>query len=779
MNYLKSLFFLLGICLISMQLRAQSMDSAKLKTLKADELSNEQVVQMKAKLTADQVSTADFEKQAIAAGAQPLEVKKLIDRMDNLNINNHQPKSNSLDIKSRIVSDTIEDRKIKHTIQKDSITIFGSEIFNNEKISFSPNMNMPTPRNYVLSTGDQLIIDIYGYSEANYKLRISPDGYIRIPNVGPISLNGLTIEQAKTRIIKYLEKNGFSRLQGGGTSVQITLGEIRSIKVTMIGEIVAPGTYTFPSLATVYTALYASGGPGKNGSFRDIQLIRNNRVIATIDIYDFLMKGDLSNDLVLKEQDIIKVNPYKSRVTLLGQVKHPAIFEAIDTDNIQNIINYSGGLSENAYKNSLSIVRITSREKEIIDVRANEFTLVKPVNGDYITVGKVLNRYTNRVAIIGSVFREGNYALSEGLTLSGLIKKADGFQEDAYLSKATLFRKNNDLTPAVQSIDLSKVLKGDEDIILQKEDSLFVYSKFSIREAFTVAVNGEVIKPGTFSFSENMHVKDLIYMAGGLKENAGKAVEIARRKKDVNVFEKNSIRTEIINYSLSNTNDTLILQPFDVVFIKNDPGYMTQVNVSIWGEIANPGSYAKESTNERLSSFIKRSGGLTASAYPTGATLIRTQKNDTIPGNVAIDLVKSMEHPGSDWDIILLSGDIIKIPRELQTVSITGNVYNPGQVMYKPGRRVKYYLLRAGGFDEKSLKGGVAVTAANGEVIGTKRILFFKSYPRVTPGANIFVPEKEKRERMTEAAKVGMIISITSTMATIGILLFQALNTTP
>ena len=774
MNYLKSLFILLGICFISMQLRAQSMDPAKLKSMKADELSIEQVAQMKSKLTADGISTADFEKQAIAAGAQPSEVKKLIERMDNLKVNKQQFNSNPDDSKSRIVSDSIDYKKLKHPVQKDSITIFGSEIFNNEKISFSPNMNMPTPRNYVLSTGDQLIIDIYGYSEANYKLRISPDGYIRIPNVGPISLNGLTIEQAKARIIKYLEKNGFSRLQGGGTSVQITLGEIRSIKVTMIGEIVAPGTYTFPSLATVYTALYASGGPGKNGSFRDIQLIRNNRVIATIDIYDFLMKGDLSNDLVLKEQDIIKVNPYKSRVTLLGQVKHPAIFEAIDTDNIQNIINYSGGLSENAYKNSLSIVRITSREKEIIDVRANEFTLVKPVNGDYITVGKVLNRYTNRVAIIGSVFREGNYALSEGLTLSGLIKKADGFQEDAYLSKATLFRKNNDLTPAVQSIDLSKVLKGDEDIILQKEDSLFVYSKFSIREAFTVTVNGEVIRPATFPYSENMHVKDLIYMAGGLKENAGKAVEIARRKKNVNIFEKNSIRTEIINYSLSNTNDTLTLQPFDVVLIKNDPGYMTQANVSILGEIANPGSYAKESTSERLSSLIRRSGGLTASAYPAGATLIRTQKNDTIPGNVAIDLVKSMEHPGSDWDIILLSGDIIKIPRELQTVSITGNVYNPGQVMYKPGRRVKYYLLRAGGFDEKSLKGGVAVTAANGEVMGTKRILFFKSYPRVTPGANIFVPEKEKREKMSEAAKVGMIISITSTLATIGILLFQA-----
>lgn len=774
MNYFKSLFLLLSICLISMQLKAQSIDFANLKSMKADELSNEQVAQMKAKLTVDGVSIADFEKQAIAAGAQPSEVKKLVERMDNLSGTIQQIMPNLDDRKSRIVSDSIEYKKEKQTVQKDNTTIFGSEIFNNKQISFAPNLNMPTPKNYVLSTGDQLVIDIYGYSEANYKLRISPDGYIHIPKVGPLLLNGLTIEQATTRIVKYLEKNGFSRLQDGGTSVLITLGEIRSIKVTMIGEIMAPGTYTLPSLATAYTALYISGGPIKNGSFRDIQLIRENKVIATIDIYDFLMKGDKSNDLVLKDQDIIKVNPYKTRVTLIGQVKHPAIFEAIDTDNIQNIINYSGGFTENAYKNSINIVRVTSREKEILDVRADEFALVKPANGDFLTVGKVLNRFTNRITIMGAVFREGNYALSEGLTLSGLIKKADGLQEDAYLSKATLFRKNEDLTPSIQSVDLYKVLKGAEDILLKKEDSLFVYSKFKIREAFTLSINGEVIKPGTFPFSENMHIKDLIYMAGGLKENAGKGVEVARRKKDANVFEKNSIRTEIISYALSTPNDTLILQPFDVVFVKNDPGYITQSNITIVGEVANPGSYALESNNERLSSLIKRSGGLTANAFPLGTTLFRTQEKDTIPGNVGIQLVNALENPGSRWDIKLLPGDNIKVPKEIQTVSIAGEVFSPRQVMYKEGKSLRYYLLGAGGLNEKALKKRIYVTAANGEVTGTRQIFAFRSYPHVLPGSNIFVPEKEKKEKMTDSAKVGMFISILTTVSTVGILLFQA-----
>jgi len=760
--------------LLSLQIQAQSIDPAKLKTLKADDLSNEQVAQMKAKLAADGTSTADFEKQAIASGAQPSEVKKLIDRMDNLNI--QQSKSNFDDRQTRTLSDSIVNKKKKHIIPKDSLTVFGSEIFNNEQISFAPNMNMPTPKNYILSTGDQLIIDIYGFSEATHKLRITPDGYIRIPNVGPVFLNGLTIEQAKSRITKYLEKNGFSRLQGGGTSVQITLGEIRSIKVTMIGEITAPGTYTFPSLATVYTALYASGGPDINGSFRDIQLIRDNKVIATIDVYDFLMQGDKTNDIVLKDQDIIKVNSYKTRVTLIGQIKHPAIFEAIDSDNIQNIINYSGGFTENAYRNSINIIRITSREKEILDIKADEYVVVKPSNGDYLTVGKVLNRFTNRVTVMGAVFREGQFALSVGLTLSGLIKKADGLKEDAYLPKATLFRKNKDLTPSVQSIDLHKVLKGEEDILLKKEDSLFVYSKFKIREAYTIEINGEVIKPGTFPFSENMHVKDLIYMAGGLKENAGKTVEIARRKNDVNIFEKNSITTEIIQYTFSSTNDTLRLHPFDLVLVKNDPGYMTQSKIAITGEVANPGSYALQSANERLSFIIKRSGGLTANSFIMGATLFRTQKKDTIPGNVGINLEKALQYPDSNWDIVLVPGDSIKIPKTIQTVSITGQVFNPCQSQFMPGKGVRYYISGAGGLNETALGKRIYVVYANGNIKSTRYFFGFHIYPSVSPGANIFVPQEEKKEKMTETAKVGMVISITSTVATIGILLYQALK---
>ena len=758
--------------MLTLQINAQSIDPAKLKNLKSDDLTNEQVAQMKAKLDAEGTSTADFEKQAIAAGAQPSEIKKLIARMDILN--NDQTKFSSNDRNQRNVTDSIALKKKKQIAKNDSITIFGSEIFNNEKISFAPNMNMPTPKNYILSSGDQVIIDIYGFSEVTHKLQISPDGFIRIPNVGPVFLNGLTFEQARNRITKTLEKNGFSRIQGGGTRVQITLGEIRSIKVTMIGEITAPGTYTFSSLATVYTALYASGGPGKNGSFRDIQLIRDNKVISTIDVYDFLLKGDLTNDIVLKDQDVIKINPYKTRVSILGEVKHPAIFDAIDSDNIQSIINYSGGFSDIAYRNSINIVRVTSREKEILDVRSDEYSNVKPVNGDSIKVGKVLNRFTNRVTIMGSVFRKGQFALSDGLTLSGLIKKADGLQEDAYLPNATLFRKNEDLTPSVQSVDLSKVLKGEQDFLLKKEDSLFVYSKFKIREAYTVSINGEILKPGVFPFSENMHVKDLINMAGGLKENAGKSVEIARRKNDVSVFEKNSKTTEIVHYNFSTTNDTLILHPFDIILVKNNPGYLDQKNIAIQGEIANPGSYTLQSSNERISSIIYRSGGLTANAYIMGATMFRTLKKDSIPGNVGIDLEKALKYPGSNWDIALVPGDSIKVPKAVQTVSISGQVFNPCQSQYTSGRGVKYYISGAGGMNQTALRKSIYVVYANGNIRSTRNFLGIRFYPSVLPGSNIFVPQEEKKEKMTESAKVGMFVSILTTVSTVGILLYQA-----
>jgi len=688
--------------------------------------------------------------------------------------------------------------------------IFGSELFNNPGISFEPNQNMPTPMNYILSTGDQLIIDIYGYSESTNKLTVSPDGFIRIPNVGPVSVNGLTIDQAKSRISDHLASHGYSNIRSGSTSVNITLGNIRSIKVTLIGEVNAPGTYTLSSLSTVYTALYSSGGPGKNGSYRDIQLIRDNKVISTIDVYDFLMKGDRSDDLVLKDQDIIKINPYKIRVTLKGEIKRQLIFEAIESDYLQNLLEYAGGFSSEAYKQTISLVRNTDRERQIIDVNVNDFATFKPANGDSYTIGKILDRFTNRVSIKGAVFRQGSYSLTEGMTVADLINKADGLREDVYLPKATLFRKGEDRMSIVQSVNLQKVLNGQENVTLQKDDELAVYSKFEIKEAYSLSIRGEVISPITLPFSENMHIKDMIFLAGGLKEDAGTELEISRRIKDANVFDKNSATARVFSYTILPSNDTLVLQPFDEIFVKPLSGYKYQIHVSVQGEVAYPGTYTLQNSRERISSLVKRAGGLTGAAFQPGAILIRSgnigsynpykdqkavsafskQGNDSliairpediIAGKtnlVGIHLDKALANPNSEWDLILEAGDVLSIPKELQTVTVNGQVLFPSRVSFKRGMSVKKYVAGAGGYAENAIPKRVFVVYPNGNVKSTKTVLGIRFFPTVLAGSDIYIPERKipQKNQLSGAERTGILISALTAFSTIALLMYSVLK---
>jgi len=789
---------------LSTGLFAQSFD----KNMKADDLTDEQVAKIKAKLDADGISVEEFEAQAKASGAIPAEVTKIGFRLSQIGDVTVKPTEKTDEKKPETTEKYSTEKKAIKKPEKKS-NIFGAELFNNPSISFEPNQNMPTPKNYILSTGDQLIIDIYGYSEGTFKLNVTPEGNIRIPNVGPISVNGLTIEQAKIRISDYLANHGFSNIKSGNTSINITLGNVRSIKVMIIGEVNAPGTYTLSSLSTVYAALYSSGGPGKNGSYRDIELIRNSKVISTIDVYDFLMKGDRSGDQNLKDQDIIKVNPYKNRVWLAGEVKRPLIFEAIDSDNLSNMIAYAGGFTSEAYKMTINVIRNTDREKQIIDVDMANYGTFKPANGDSCTIGKLLPRYTNRVSVTGFVFRPGAYSLSEGMTVADLITKADGLTEDAYLTKATIFRKGKDLTPGIQSINLHKVLNGTENIFLQKEDSLVVFSKQLIKEVYTISIRGEVIKPGTYNYSENMHVTDVIYMAGGLKENAGTELEISRRIKDANVFDKNSFTAQVFSYNIMPINDTLVLQPFDEVFVKPLPGYKLQVHVTISGEVAFPGDYTLQNSNERISTLVKRAGGLTGAAFQQGATLDRkgkpstevtykeqlaistlskvskdtlssTQKKELITEKsnlVGIQLDLALAHPNSEWDLILEEGDLLNIPKELQTVSINGQVLFPSRIPFKKGKSLRDYVYSAGGFSENANRSRAYVIYPNNNIKSTKSFLGFKSYPSIVAGSDIYIPENAKKKtQLSSSERTAILISAFSSVATIAILLYSVLK---
>jgi protein involved in polysaccharide export with SLBB domain len=796
------------ILLLTTSLFGQGID----RNMKADDLTNEQVAQIKVRLAADGMSIAEFESQAIASGASPTEVAKLSARLSQtMSVGsapaNQTTNSSASTPRSVISGSAIVSRGDQPTVNSN---IFGSELFNNPSISFEPNQNMPTPKNYILSTGDQLIIDIYGYSEGTYKLTVSPDGFIRIPNVGPISLNGLSIDQAKGRISDHLASHGYSNIRTGSTSVNITLGNIRSIKVTLIGEVSAPGTYTLSSLSTVYTALYSSGGPGKNGSYRDIQLIRDNKVISTIDVYDFLMKGDKSDDLVLKDQDIIKINPYKIRVSLKGEVKRQLIFEAVESDNLQNLLEYAGGFTSDAFKQTISIVRNTERERQIIDVSINDYSISKPANGDCYTIGKILDRYTNRVSIKGSVFRPGSYSLTEGMTLGDLINKADGLREDVYLPKATLFRKGEDLMPVVLSVNLQKVMSGQENVTLQKDDELAVYSKFEIKEAYTLSIRGEVISPVTLLFSENMHIRDMIFLAGGLKENASAELEVSRRIRDANVFDKNSATARVFSYSILSTDDTLVLQPFDEILVKPLPGYKYQIHVSVQGEVACPGTYTLQNSRERISSLVKRAGGLTGAAFQPGAILIRSgniglynpfkdqkavsafskQGNDSLDAFrlediiasktnlVGIQLDKALSNPDSEWDLILEAGDVLSIPKELQTVTVNGQVLFPSRVSYKHGMSLRKYVSGAGGYAENAIPKKIFVVYPNGNVKSTKSVLGIRFYPKVLAGSDIYIPEKKtaQKNQLSSAERTGILISALTAFSTIALLMYSVLK---
>jgi protein involved in polysaccharide export with SLBB domain len=678
---------------------------------------------------------------------------------------------------------------------------FGYDVFKNPNLTFEPDLKIPTPKNYRLAADDELLIDISGYSEATYRLKVSAEGIIRIPVAGPVMVNGLTIEQAKTAISGKLAATIYSNINTGKTSVEITLASIRSIKVTIIGEAVLPGTYTLPSLASAFNALYACGGPNMNGSFRNIQVIRNDSMIASIDVYDYLAKGSKKSDIRLMDQDVIKINPYSVRIELKGEVKKPAVYDVAAGETFGRILSYAGGFTENAYTARIQVFKNTPKERKVSTVTGQQLETVIPERGDTYIIGKILNRFTNRISINGSVYRPGEYELKDKMTLSQLISEADGIREDAFTSRATIHRLKDDLSPEIVSFDIEKLLKGEiPDISLRPEDRITIFSKFDLKEGYYVSIEGQVSSPGIYLYEEGMNVQDLILMAGGFKESASmNRIEISRRVKDADPLSKDTKTAIIYQRDIpadlrdSTRATAFSLSPFDEVSIHPAPGYSVQKNVVIEGEIIYTGKYSLEAKNERISDLVKRAGGLTPEAYLEGAVLVRTRnftrseqdnyeqglnnliKQDYQSGSdralleyqynkiiqkksdlVGIDLRKILDNPLSKFDLLLNDGDTLRIPKQLQTVRINGEVLYPALVRYDKGLNFKDYIIGAGGFGERSSKKHSFVVYANGSVKGTRSFLFFKNYPELSPGAEIYVPVKKERERL----RTGEVITI-------------------
>lgn len=640
--------------------------------------------------------------------------------------------------------------------------LYGASLFRNKALSFEPNLRIPTPPNYVLGTSDELRASITGYAAKDYNLVVSEEGTVKLEHFAPIYVNGLTVSEAKAKIRQRLGTL-YAGLNNGSLNLDLTLAKVKSIKVTVVGEVVNPGTYTISSLATLFNALYQSGGPTRIGSFRNIQLLRDNKVIHQLDLYEFLQKGLLTGDVSVKDQDVVFVPASETIVQATGEVKRPLKYELKAGESVKDLVAYSGGFTENAYTTQMTLKRKTDKELEIrnIDMAVEKDFLLR--NGDVLYASAILDRFTNRVEVIGAVFRPGEFALDENLrTVSQLIRKAEGLREDAFRGRALLKRQRENLDPEFISLDLDKVLNGGEDVTLKREDVLIVRSITELREARRVSISGEVNQPGDYDFTDNLSVSDLVFLAGGFRQGATpNRIEVARRLYN---DEYNDATVQIFDLSihedLSINDKKFVLHPFDQVVIRSMANYKPQQSVSISGEVNYPSKYMIKSRTERISDLIDRAGGLRNDAYLRGAKFYR---NGLL---VAMDLERALNNKKSAVNLFLEEGDSLIIPKEEQVVKLIGQVQNPTSVAYEPKYSFMDYIEQAGGFTDSANIKRTYVRYSNGLTDRTRSFLGMRFYPKAEKGMEVFVPVK-RREKMSRAEVVTMATAVTSMMAVI------------
>ena len=689
-------------------------------------------------------------------------------------------------------------------------TVFGREIFSNKNLSFEPDLNVPTPKGYVLSAGDELLINVWGDSELNLKLKVSPEGTILIPNLGPVSVSGLTIETAENRIRQELGRimsTLSGNTDGANTFVSVSLSQIRSIKVNIVGEVVAPGTYTLPSFATLFNALYAAGGVNEIGSLRGIKVYRNSKEVAKLDVYDYLLNGKYNTNIRLEENDMVIVSPYDQLAVVRGKVKRNRIFEMKKGETLQQLLNMAGGFTGDAYKKDVRIKRKADSRYQIATVTEDKYPTFAMMDGDSLLVDSVIPFYENRLIVTGAVWRPGEYELNGTVhTVKGLINQAAGLKGDEFTGRAQITRLNPDFTTTVIAVDIRGILNGTSpDIELKPEDILNIPSLFDLREPYTIKISGAVNYVDTvLPYRNNLTVEDAIMMAGGLKESAATVnVEVARRIKDTKTYENSNRTAEVFNFELNdnlglisvdgkNSNSVFTLEPFDEVYVRFSPGYQEQQVVKVDGEITFSGDYVLAEKNSRLSNIIAKAGGITPDAYVKGASLKRQltedemrrletllqlstnkQSRDSVAlsleniknYSVGIDLEKALANPGSTHDVVLRDGDELYIPQLQSTVKINGAVTYPNSVTYTKGMSVGNCLSQAGGYNDIARKYPIVIYM-NGKVATTKKcFIFFKRYPKVEPGCEIVVPTKTQRDRKTSLAEVLSIASSTTSMA--------------
>lgn len=770
-------------------------------------MTDEQVVQYVKTATAQGKSKQQIGKELLARGVTQEQVERLKSRYEGEGASGQGAAQASAD-KSRMRSSaTVQkadstmlgfDYVITDTItaQPARRRIFGQNVFTNRSLSFEPNENVATPQNYRLGPGDEVVIDIWGASEDQIRQTISPEGSIIVSQIGPVYLNGMTISEANNHI-----KNKFaSKYAGIGgnepeSDINLTLGQVRTIQVDVMGEAVVPGTYRLSPFSTVFHALYKAGGINDIGSMRNIDVLRGGRRIVGVDVYEYLFDGKQTGNIRLQEGDVIIIPPYDRLVSVEGNVKRPMAYEIKSDETLADLIDYAGGFSGDAYTEQVRLARQTGRENELFNIVNGDFSSYRLNDGDVVTVGSILDRYANRVQLKGAVFRPGMYALATDLrTVGDLIKNADGLLEDAYTTRAMLYREGPDLSLELIPLDIEGILSGRRaDVTLKRNDIVEIPSVKVLEDQGELAIYGQVNTPGLYPFAANTTIEDLVIQAGGLLRGASTArVDVSRRVVDPTSLMPTDEIAKVYSFALK---DGLVidgtpgftLQPYDIVEVRRSPGYQTQRRVEVQGEVAFDGGYTLANKNERVSDVIRRAGGVTKSAYLRGAHVLRQMTPEEIAVrdetlrlattmddggdsisvakfnlptsySVALELEEALAHPGSEADLVMQEGDKLVIPELVNTVKISGDVMFPNTVMFKPGKKLKYYIDQAGGYGERAKKNKAFIVYMNGSVARAKGNV------AVEPGCQIIVPSKQKSKGVNWSA----ILSMTGVLTGLG-----------
>lgn len=758
-----------------------------------------------------------YEKQIKAQGAGAL-ADEAVDKTDKImRTNNEKQKQRLRDTRStgRDMSKDEPGLETEETEMTDEMTsisstpmqpvealykgnrVFGRDIFNNTELTFEPAMNIATPQNYVVGPGDNVKVDIFGASQKSNVYTVSPDGDITIEGYGPINISGLTMSQANARLRSTLGSRYSS------SSIKVSLGQTRTITVNVMGEVKTPGTFTLSAFASVFHALYMAGGINEIGTLRNIKVYRGGRLVTVVDVYDYILNGKLKGNVRLADNDVIVVGPYDSMVNISGKVKRPMYYEMKKNESVGTLLKYAGGYESDAYTKSIRIIRNNGAKRSVFNINEFDMSSFKVADGDEVSVDSILDRYENMVEVKGAVFRPGMYQLGGDMTtVRGLLTQCDGVTEEAFTARGVMHRMNADRTLKVISVDVEGIMNGTTpDMALQNEDILFIPTKSESQTERTITIHGEVQYPGIYRYADNETLEDFVLQAGGLKETASTVkVDVARRIYDSKATTTDSLIAHTYSFALKDGfvvdgEQGFVLQPFDEVYVRRSPGYRTQQNVTVQGEVNFPGAYTLSKRDTRLSDIIKAAGGPNNTAYIKGARLERkitdeermrmqqivkmaqrkSDEKDSINTMmldlgekyyVGIQLDKALANPGGDEDLVLREDDRIIVPEYTNTVKISGEVLYPNTVAYKKGENAKYYINKAGGFGQRAKKSHTYIVHMNGTVNQMGK------GDKPTPGSEIIVPTKPK----TDAAQLSQWLAIGTSTASIATMIATIAN---